>query len=202
MALTIEDFCKERKCQLLKAFPQFLIHHEREGKGYLHLDKGSSYYINFDSNFSDYCRKLDVDLWSVLDGYIDSSKERVTVADVGCGQGRALQEVKARYGSNVFVIGFELIPLITHHGLDQLVVRNFEEDPLPNWLNGSVDLVVSDQVFRYFLHPFGKPYENVLRMLAPGGKAFIDVFACELPGNRDSYTISQNKRLTIMKSRL
>lgn len=203
MALIRKDVLKKERHDLrLRAFPKFLIDHEKIGRGFLSMDDGCTYNINFDANFSDYCRKLDVNIWSLLERYISSSKKRVTVADIGCGQGKALHEVKNKYGSKVLVIGFELIPLITHAGLDRLVVGNFEENALSQDLEESIDLVVSDQVFRYFLEPFGKPYEKVVRMLTPGGTAMIDVFGCELLKSREEYDISANHRLTIKKPKL
>lgn len=199
MRLVIDNFQRKKYLYRLKALPSFLVDNQTEGNGTLQLYGGICEHITFAATFSEYCKKLDVDLWKVLKEYVSFSNESVKVVDIGCGIGNALKEVKDKYGSRVTVIGFELTKLSSHNVLDKLVPGNFEEKEVPQSLQGNIHLVVSDQVFRYFLDPFGKPYEKVKQMLKPEGKAFIDVFACELPKNIEQYNISVNHRLTIAK---
>ena len=194
-----ENFIKERYARRLKALPKFLNDHETEGRGMLWSSKGGGENITFAATFSEYGEKMKEDLWSTLQRHIESNERPVRIADIGCGRGDAMREVKERYNEEIITIGFELARLRSHQFLDRLVIGNFEKDPLPPCLKGMVDMVVSDQVFRYFLNPFGEPQKKVYEMLKPEGTGHIDVFACDFPKERECYDISPNSTLTITK---
>jgi SAM-dependent methyltransferase len=183
----------------LEAFPGFLKANEKEGRGILYTDTGTSYFITFGATFSDYCRRLEINLWQILEEHISKRKNPAVVTDIGCGRGEALKEIKKRYGKNVYTIGFELASLESHVGIDEIIIGDFESKSLSSNLESTVDLAVSDQVFHYFSDPFGRPLQKVKKMLRPGGMAYVDVFGCPLPTDFKELDISSNYRLTIAR---
>lgn len=162
-------FCYEFKREL----PAYLRNNEDRGAGFIYTNSCVSVMMVFSRDFTTYASYLNINLWRVLEGYLHAAP--VVVADIGCGRGDALNEIKEKYGDRVQTIGFDFVRLPSHASLDRLVAGDFEKQPLPEDLKGKAHLVVSNFAFRYFFDPLGEPLQKVRELLRPDGVAYIDL---------------------------
>lgn len=162
-------FCYEFQREL----PAYLRNHEDRGAGFIYPNPCVSVRMVFSRNFTTYASFFNINLWKVLDGYLHAAP--VVVADIGCGRGDALREVKQTWGHYVQTLGFDFVRLPSHASLDRLVAGDFEKQALPEDLKGTAHLVVSNLAFRYFFDPLGEPLQKVRALLRPDGVAYIDL---------------------------
>jgi SAM-dependent methyltransferase len=162
------NFSDEQKEKLKKILPELLDKHQSEGKfrleGYIDF--------NFERNLEVYQKNLGINIRNFIEK--NSRHELINIADIGCGLGRSLQEIKEIYKNQVRVIGFDFNKLEDHKKLDDLIVGDFENEELPEKYKNFFDLVMSVQVFRYFNDPLGKPYQKIKDLINNDGLAYID----------------------------
>ena len=108
------------------------------------------------------------------------------VLDVGCGTGELLSRIAAKYpGASLAGIDPvpEMLAVAKKKLSDKVDLRVGWADQLP-WHEGSVDVVVSCNMFHYVTHPVAALRE-MQRVLRPGGQIVItdwcdDYLACRL----------------------
>ena len=156
-------------------FAAGLLQFGEQGHGEVVFNSRERVYARFDTSLMAYARHLilqGIDLFSMMDGF--SQQGNFVISDIGCGRGNLLHDSKLHYSDKIKTNGFDVIKLRFHNGIDHFVEGDFETNALPPELEKSSQIVISDQVFRYFDDPFGNAFEKTKQLLAPGGVALID----------------------------
>ncbi|KAL1922583.1 uncharacterized protein VTP21DRAFT_10122 [Calcarisporiella thermophila] len=114
--------------------------------------------------------------WPVVEQFLQSQKAGSIGADVGCGNGKYMEVNK-----NVYILGsdrcYDLIGIVNSRGLEGLVCDGLS---LP-YRTDSFDFVISIAVIHHFATPQRRreAVEELLRIVKPGGKILIFVWALE-----------------------
>ncbi len=149
--------------------PSLLKKHSDEGHVYLNGD----FSFKFSRNLDNYSYLAKEDFNDFIEEKLKTD-DHLNIADIGCGLGEALKDIKFLYKDRVNVVGFDLIKLEAHNELYDFIEGDFESDNLLERHVNYFDLVMSFYVFRYFNNPFNKPYAKIKKMLKNGGRAYID----------------------------
>ncbi|KAJ3414369.1 tRNA methyltransferase, has a role in tRNA modification [Chytridiales sp. JEL 0842] len=119
--------------------------------------------------------------WPVVENFVNSIPEGSVGADVGCGNGKYLGLNK-----NIFTIGSDmsanLIDICRQRGFEAMVADNLN---LP-YRTSCFDYIISIAVIHHFSSPSRRrdAIRELIRILKPGGKMLIFVWAKEQTGKR------------------
>lgn len=133
-------------------------------------------YVEFSHDLPAYDDGLGVDILRML-GEKVMVFGKARIADICCGRGDALQDIKKRLGDRVETVGFDLVRLGSHTGLDRIITGDFQEVEIPHELVGSCDVVVCYQGAHYFEDP-KKALQHAASLVAPSGSLCIDKSLC------------------------
>ncbi len=133
-------------------------------------------YVEFGHGLLTYDDGLGIDILRMLgEKIVIFGKTRI--ADICCGRGDALQTVKRTLGERVETVGFDLVRLGSHAGLDQVITGDFQTIDIPLELIGACDVVVCYQGAHYFEQP-RKALQQAASLVAPSGSLCIDKSLC------------------------
>ncbi|HLC36923.1 MAG TPA: class I SAM-dependent methyltransferase [archaeon] len=111
-----------------------------------------------------------------LESLIDSAlseKNKITVFDLGCGEGQALKELKEIYKDKIKVMGLDLLP--AKAALDEFIEGSALEKDFPK----EVDLLFSFRAM-HEMDSMKKLIEKIISSLALHGKAVLSIRLIDL----------------------
>jgi SAM-dependent methyltransferase len=158
----------------------------------------SNFYKKNAENFS----KTRNNPWPATKAFLDSIEENNSVLDIGCGNGRNLF-----YRSDIDITGLELseelCEIVRSRG-GKVICGNMINLPFED---NSFDFIICIAVYHHLDNDLDrtKALKEIYRVLKPGGRVFIQVWAMEQPLNsrrkflkRDTLVPWKNKDGTIL----
>jgi SAM-dependent methyltransferase len=98
-------------------------------------------------------------------------KRTFSVLDAGCGSGRALADIKEKFGSKVRTVGIVVkkMPGHSYEGVDRIIEGNFNNAKF----NEKFDLIFSHYGAHFHTMLLRTALEKTIELLRPGGTAVI-----------------------------